>query len=146
MPPEAIRDSVSSDPRSDLYSVGALAYYLLTGTYAYDGETIRDIHEKQLAGPPPLPSRTANRPISTEMDALVLRCLATNPDQRPQTARELRELLLATPHATEWTIADQTAWWEQFNLQPAISHVTAAPEVSTPLATVKIDINTRLQH
>jgi len=143
MPPEAIRDPVSSDPRSDLYSVGALAYYLLTGTYAYNGETVREIHEKQLAGPPLAPSQQSQLPISLALDEIVLRCLSANPEQRPQTTRELHAWLLASPHATEWTIEDQSVWWEQFHRQPVVSQVPVSAD--TPMATVKIDINTRLQ-
>jgi serine/threonine protein kinase len=142
MPPEAIRDSISSDPRSDLYSVGALAYYLLTGTYAYNGDTIREIHEKQLAGPPLAPGQMGGQTISPEMDTLVLRCLSANPEHRPQTTRDLREWLLATPRAAAWTIQDQTAWWEDFHRQPSVSPLTV--DAATPMATVKIDINTRL--
>ena len=143
MPPEAIRDSISSDPRSDLYSVGALAYYLLTGAYAYNGETVREIHENQLAGPPPAPSQQGNHPISAELDNLVLRCLAADPENRPQSTKDLRALLLAIPHITEWTAQDQLAWWEQFHRQPALSPVEV--NADTPMATVKIDIDTRLQ-
>ncbi len=143
MPPEAIRDSISSDPRSDLYSVGALAYYLLTGTYAYTGDTIRDIHDKQLAGPPPAPSQRANLAISPELDTLVLRCLAADPAARPQSAKELHACLLATPGATSWTVADQIAWWERFHQQSVVTQLTV--DEATPMATVKIDINTRLQ-
>jgi len=143
MPPEAIRDSISSDPRSDLYSVGALAYYLLTGAYAYNGETVREIHEKQLAGPPPAPSQQANHAISHELDAIVLCCLSASPEQRPQSTRELRARLLATPHVTEWTVQDQFAWWEQFHRQPEMRSLKV--DANTPMATVKIDINTRLQ-
>ena len=48
MPPEAIRGSAEIDPRSDLYSLGALGYFLLTGQYIFDAETVAEIHEKQL--------------------------------------------------------------------------------------------------
>ena len=143
MPPEALRDSDSSDPRSDLYSVGALAYYLLTGVYAYEGETVREIHGKQLAGPPPPPSKLARRPISPELDTLLLRCLSADQAHRPQSAQELHTLLAATPHAHEWTIRNQTAWWEQFHHQPPIHHVPV-DETYKSMATVRIDINTRM--
>ncbi len=144
MPPEAIRDARASDPRSDLYSVGALAYYLLTGDYAYHGETIREIHEKQLAGPPLPPSQQSQQPVSPELDELLLRCLSADPARRPASARELHALLLATPHAMQWTVEKQSAWWAEFHQQPAL-HRVAVEHDSTPLATVKIDINTRLQ-
>jgi len=145
MPPESIQDSAASDPRSDIYSVGALAYYLLTGAYAYDGATVREIHDKQLAGPPPPPSQRASQPVSAELDRIVLACLAAAPEHRPQSVLELRELLLATPHAAEWTVREQTEWWAQFHRQPLIAQIAVEGMAQTPMATVKIDINTRLQ-
>jgi serine/threonine protein kinase len=144
MPPEAITGANASDPRSDLYSVGALAYFLLTGTYAYDGATIREIHEHQLAGPPPPPSQRSTKPISAELDQLVLACLAADPADRPPSAVELRQSLLATPRAGEWTLVEQMAWWAQFHQQPLLPPVNT-DGVSTPRATVRVDMNTRLQ-
>ena len=143
MPPEAIADATASDPRSDLYSVGALAYYLLTGTYAYDGATVREIHDKQLAGPPPPPSQRTTQPVSAPLDWIILSCLAADPAARPQSVLELRELLRATPHAGEWTLREQTDWWVQFHRQPVVN-IPALDDAVTPMATVKIDINTRL--
>ncbi len=144
MPPEAIQDAAASDPRSDIYSVGALAYYLLTGGYAYDGATVREINDKQLAGPPPAPSQRTPLAVSAPLDRLVLSCLAADPEQRPQSILELRDLLRATPHATEWTVGQQTDWWVQFHRQPVVSHPDAEG-AATPMATVKVDIDTRLQ-
>jgi hypothetical protein len=144
MPPEAIKNSTASDPRSDIYSVGALAYYLLTGAYAYDGATVREIHDKQLAGPPPAPGERTGQPVSRELARLVLACLAARPEDRPQSALELREQLLATPRAGEWTVREQAEWWAQFHQQPLLARIVVNGDVRTPMATVKIDINTRL--
>jgi serine/threonine protein kinase len=143
MPPEAIRDGDASDPRSDIYSVGARAYYLLTGAYAYEGATVREIHEHQLAGPPLPPGQRSTQPISGELDHLVLACLAADPADRPQTAWELRQRLLATPQAGTWTIQEQVEWWTQFNQQPLVPPLPA-DGAATPMATVRVDIDTRL--
>ncbi len=51
-PPEAIENPAQVDPRSDLYAVGALAYFLLTQHYIFDAETVEEIHQKQLAAEP----------------------------------------------------------------------------------------------
>jgi hypothetical protein len=143
MPPEAIQDATASDPRSDIYSVGALAYYLLTGAYAYDGATVREIHDKQLAGPPPPPSERAGLPLSAALDRIILSCLDADPEQRPQSVLELRARLRATPRAADWTLQEQADWWGQFHRQSAASLPVAAG-AGTPMATVKVDMDTRL--
>jgi serine/threonine protein kinase len=145
MPPESFARAGASDPRSDIYSVGALAYYLLTGTYACEGASVLEIHNRQLAGPPPPPSQRAHQPVSGALDRLILSCLAAAPEDRPQSVLELRDLLLATPHAAEWTLKEQAGWWVNFHQQPAAGPTTADDSVALPMATVRIDINTRLQ-
>jgi len=76
------------DDRSDLYSVGVLLYELLTGEAPYNGDTPVEIAMKHLSAVPEPPS--AKRPeISPELDAVVLRALAKNPDDRYQSAEEM---------------------------------------------------------
>src|ERR1039458_9385965 len=144
-PPEAIRSSGQTDPRSDLYSVGALGYYLLTGQYIFDAESIFEIHEKQLAGTPIPPTQRTSNPISPAMEQLLLRCLEKETDLRPPSAGELRTLLLAPPAAADWTPAARAAWWDA-HPAPLISDEdkSAAPP-STPMATVRIDLASRME-
>jgi len=54
---------------------------------------------------PPTPSQFATYPVSAEMDAIILKCLEKEPDQRPASALELRDLLLASPKLSEWDAA-----------------------------------------
>jgi hypothetical protein len=144
MPPESFESSTKSDPRSDIYSLGALAYYLLTGgQYVFAGESLAEIHQHQMAGDPVPPSQRTNNIISDELEQIILRCLAIDPDQRPQSTLELRELLLASPRAKEWTLADRVAWWTKYHSQPVVEVETA--EASTPMQTVRIDIADRIQ-
>ncbi len=76
------------DDRSDLYSVGVLLYELLTGEAPYNGDTPVEIAMKHLSAVPEPPS--AKRPeVSPELDAVVLRALAKNPDDRYQSAEEM---------------------------------------------------------
>jgi hypothetical protein len=144
MSPEAIQGSVPTDPRSDLYSMGALGYFLLTGHYIFDAETISEIHEKQLtAAPLPLAERTSN-PVSRKMEELLLRCLAKDMNERPQSATELQALLLAIPGAGEWTFEARTAWWEQYEQLPAVSPDGAAADTSASRPTVRVDLASRV--
>ena len=96
MAPEQIR-ALSVDARTDIYAAGAMAFRLLTGTYAFDADTTFDILKKHLSDPvPSLRVRAPDRPISRALDQVVMRCLAKDPDDRFTTARELKAALLAT--------------------------------------------------
>jgi hypothetical protein len=143
MPPEAFKGSTNIDPRSDLYSVGALGYYLLTGgQYVFAGESLQEINQRQLAEKPVPPSARTNNAISPELDQIILSCLEIDPDQRPQSAGELREWLLACPRAGDWKLKDRMAWWTKYRSQPPAQPV--ASETSTPMATVSVDIADRI--
>ena len=144
MPPEAMEDASRGDPRSDIYSVGALAYYLLTGTFVFDGENMGEIHAQQISLSPTPPGQRSNNPVSTELDALIIRCLQAEPARRPQSVIELRELLLASPHAADWTLEKRTAWWAQYHRQPVAGDAETTAVESTPLPNVNIDFDSRI--
>jgi beta-lactam-binding protein with PASTA domain/predicted Ser/Thr protein kinase len=76
------------DDRSDLYSVGVLLYELLTGVAPYNGDTPVEIAMKHLSAVPEPPS-TKRPEIPPELDAVVLRALAKDPDDRYQSAAEM---------------------------------------------------------
>ena len=139
MPPEAINNSAATDPRSDLYAVGAIGYFLLAGKCVFDEEDITELHKKQLAATPAPPSWRTKNKISVELEKTILRCLERDPERRPQSALELRALLLASPRAADFTPEARAAWWAQFHgqKQAAVEVNTATP---SPLPTVKIDL------
>jgi serine/threonine protein kinase len=143
-PPEAIQGSGAIDPRGDIYSLGVLGYYLLTGGYIFDAATVREIHEKQLSAPPvPMRHRTDN-PVKPDLEQLLMRCLEKDPAGRPQSVVELRKQLAACASAGAWTPESRLAWWESFQGQPAMPKAAATDE-STPMATVKIDLASRME-
>jgi len=145
MPPEAIRSSGQIDPRSDIYSLGALGYYLLTGQYMFDAVTIQEIHEKQLNTAPVPPSLRTRNPISPEMERLLLSCLAKEADARPQLADDLRAQLLACPLAADWPVKARVEWWEAYErMSPASLEATVA-SASPSMATVSIDLASRIE-
>jgi hypothetical protein len=109
MAPEmVISDSV--DGRADLYALGCVAYYLLSGEQVFDGATAMEIISKHLqAAPVPPSARVASR-IPPPLERLVMACLAKTPEERPQSAATL-ERLLAALDVEPWTDADAKAWW-----------------------------------
>jgi hypothetical protein len=145
MPPEAIQASAPTDPRSDLYSVGALGYFLLTGGYIFDAETIEEIHAKQLNGSPVPPTQRTANPISHEVEQLLLCCLEKDMTKRPQSARELRARLLALPAATEWTTEAAVNWWDAYDQQPAAANGDGTGESPTSMPTVSVDLASRME-
>jgi tRNA A-37 threonylcarbamoyl transferase component Bud32 len=111
MSPEAVEDSANTDARSDLYAVGAVGYYLLTGQGLFDGETAAEICRKRLEEEPQPPSTRIGRPICPQLEALILRCLERDPKDRPQSAHELITLLAANPRIADWNVEQRAAWW-----------------------------------
>lgn len=122
MAPESILDPDSADARADIYALGAVAYYLLTGTEVFDGTSLveicsQHIHEK----PKPLSARGVSVPA--ELEAIVLACLEKKPEQRPQSAAELRSRLAACA-VDSWESEAAGAWWSRH--QTALVDDTAA--------------------
>jgi hypothetical protein len=144
MPPESMEDASRGDPRSDIYSVGALAYYLLTGSFVFDGVDMGEIHAKQISVSPTPPGQRSNNSISSELDQLIVQCLQAEPGRRPQSVIELRSLLLASPHAADWTLEKRSAWWAQYNRQPMAGGEATTAVESTPLPNVNIDFDGRI--
>jgi serine/threonine-protein kinase len=107
--PEAIR-SPAADARADLYSVGAVVYFLLTGRPVFEGRTVIEICGQHLHADPVLPSARLGRRLPEALEAWVMACLEKDPARRPASAAEAAERLdRASPEA--WTAYDARAWW-----------------------------------
>jgi eukaryotic-like serine/threonine-protein kinase len=111
MSPEAVESGANADARSDLYSVGAVGYYLLTGQSVFDGETIAEICRKRREETPVPPTVRIGHPICPHLEAVILRCLERDPKDRPQSAHELIVLLAASPRIADWNVEQRAAWW-----------------------------------
>ncbi|HEY8946319.1 MAG TPA: serine/threonine-protein kinase, partial [Polyangiaceae bacterium] len=104
--PEAILSPELIDARADIYGLGGVMYLLLTGSTPFTGRSVVEICGHQLhTAPQPLSTQASGR-ISEELERLVLSCLAKEPGQRPQSAKELATALAACPEASAWTDVD----------------------------------------
>jgi len=103
MAPEQALGEDRVDARSDLYAVGCVAYWLLTGTLVFEGATPLETIVMHVHAQPELPSRRTDLPIPPQLEALVLTCLAKDPAARPATADELGARLAAVPLERPWT-------------------------------------------
>jgi serine/threonine-protein kinase len=107
--PEAITAPDSVDARSDLYALGAVGYFLLTGTPLFSGKNVVEVCGHHLHTLPVRPSERLGAPIPAELEALILSCLAKAPEQRPASAAQLQKALLEL--AAEWTQERAAEWW-----------------------------------
>jgi eukaryotic-like serine/threonine-protein kinase len=126
MSPEAIQTPDLVDARSDLYAVGAIGYFLITGQPVFNATSLVELCQQHVTMVPEAPARRLGQPISPEVESALLACLEKRRDKRPQTARDLAALLNRAPSAMTWSLEDAEAWWGRHDRS------RAAPD---PLAT-----------
>jgi hypothetical protein len=139
--PEAIGGSQPIDLRSDLYAVGGLAYFLLTGKTAFEGATLVEICAHHLYTPVVPPSERTPGPIPKNLELIVLACLAKDPNERPVSAEALVGALDALQGLPAWTAGDAKAWWA---LRGSAARRSNAPSASLERGlTVAVDFQSR---
>ncbi len=111
MAPERVLQPAGADPRSDIYSCGAVAYWLLTGREVFDNSNLETLLSDIVMRPPETMTAVADLP--ERLRDLILRCLAKDPLERPQTMIDFQEALTKRQPETRWTAADAAAWWRQ---------------------------------
>jgi hypothetical protein len=116
MSPEAIRAPATVDARSDLYSVGVVAWFLLVGRPPFGGHNLMEVCGNHLYTAPPRPSAALGRAIPTAFEDAVMTCLEKQQDGRPRDARALRDELRSSGAARDWTPEDAAAWWRDIDL------------------------------
>jgi serine/threonine protein kinase len=100
------------DQRTDVYALGCVAYWMLTGRYVFTGDSPMRIVARHVSSEPAPPSRHSAFDVSPALDELVLSCLKKKPSDRPATARELSDRLGECDAETAWTREDARRWWE----------------------------------
>jgi serine/threonine-protein kinase len=111
--PEAVTSPDSVGPLSDLYSLGAVGYFALTGQNVFEGRTLVEVCSHHLHTHPETPSKRLNLPLPADLEEVVLDCLEKDPARRPQGARDLRLRLQACADFGGWTEEDARTWWEE---------------------------------
>jgi DNA-binding NtrC family response regulator len=113
LPPELISGNGSFDDRADIYAIGCVAYWLLTGRPPFEGPDAVSVLMQHTNTAPQPPSRKVISAIPAELDALVLECLAKEPDRRPASSDILSERLAALALNEPWTQRRARQWWEE---------------------------------
>jgi eukaryotic-like serine/threonine-protein kinase len=127
--PEVWQGAVA-DERSDIYSLGVTLHFLLTGLTPFEDMSLTQLQAAHLMGKP-LQLRLDRCGADGErLRPLLLRCLARLPDERVQSARELREALAALHDPATWTRADAETFWSMAG--PAMTRAAATGAVQSP--------------
>lgn len=126
--PEAITGAESVGPESDLYALGAVGYFLVTGRPPFEGSLI-EVCGHHLHTPPARPSDRLGRRVPRPLEEVLLRCLEKDPSRRPASAAELAATLGAAPLG-EWVQEDARRWWEEHG--SARASAPAGPDLSAP--------------
>ena len=110
MSPEQATGMENADARSDIYSVGAVAYFLLTGRLLFVKSTAMQTLAAHLYEPAIPPSRF--RPdLDPPLEAVIMRCVEKKPEERYPDIAALDRALSACPGAGEWTQKEAAGWW-----------------------------------
>ena len=111
MAPERLRDPADVDARADIYAVGAVAFFMITGRKVFDADDELALTTKILNEPAPHASALARQSVPPALDALIAACLAKRREYRPQRVADLLEVLETLSRQLPWTQADARAAW-----------------------------------
>jgi hypothetical protein len=136
--PEGVNTPDEVDARSDLYSLGAVGYYSLTGRPVFEGDTVFEVCMQHVQAAPAALSEARGEPIPKELERLILSCLAKRKDDRPESAQALADALdqLDLPR---WTRADAERWWQRYGSLVEEQRDSIAPRITGHTMNVVID-------
>ena len=97
---------------SDIYQVGAVAYYMLTGEPMFTGKDAEDVFAKHAWVEPRYPSALVDRRFARDLEAAIMQCVLKDPDERPNGMRALIDMLDSLEEAHAWDGRRAREWWE----------------------------------
>ena len=112
MAPEMLQGEQLIDGRADIYALGCVGYWLLTGELVFAGDNVVDIARGHLTGPVVPPSAQCGRRLDTGVEDAVLACLAKDPAHRPASAEALSDQLTTASATEAWMNHQARDWWQ----------------------------------
>ena len=136
--PETLTGSGAADGRADLYGLGCVAYWLLTGRLVFERvSSLELVAAHATATPVPVQER-ASRPVPSGLAALVMQCLEKEPHRRPPTARHLADALGELGLASRWTEERRAEWWNARRSSAAGARTSSESARSGEAPTVRV--------
>jgi len=123
--PEIVRGDAQADYRVDLYSLGCVAYWLVTGRLVFEAPNALQLMFQHAHAEPVPPSSRTELPIPAGFDEVVLACLAKRPEDRPASAGEVGRRLAASLDGDRWTTERAERWWQRHRPEDARPAPTA---------------------
>jgi eukaryotic-like serine/threonine-protein kinase len=118
MAPEVVLGAADTDHRVDLYALGCVAYWLLTGMLVFEGENVMQVMMQHVQAEPRRPSHRVDRAFPAALEDLVMQCLEKDPARRPPGTEVVRERLDAVPLTAVWTAERAEQWWATHRPRP----------------------------
>ena len=131
MPPEAVIQTQKIDARADIYAIGAVGYFLLTGTSVFPLGPVMEVCMKHVSQTPESLSSRLGKPISPDLESLILRCLSKPRDSRPDDAQALLRELETCQVSGSWTPSDAREWWKAHMKSMPLLPTNAGPDATT---------------
>ncbi len=131
MSPESIHRPGEIDHRTDIYALGGVGYFLLTGEPVFPIPVVPKLLRAQLEEQPQTPSERLGRSIDDDLEAVILNCLEKSPDLRPPSAIQLAALLSACKASNQWSFEEARNWWDT-NRHTRTSFVSPAKALQSP--------------
>jgi serine/threonine-protein kinase len=119
--PEQVAGDQPIDGRTDIYSLGCVAYWLLTGHLVFHAPTAMRTMVMHLNEEPVPPSRRTEMDIPAALEQIIMQCLEKDPARRVQTADELSRALAACETRPVWDREQQARWWETYQPAPVVA-------------------------
>ena len=144
--PEAVSFPEQVDQRSDIYAVGALGYYLLTGGNVFDGESAFEVLQKHVSSMPEPPSQRLGVAMESSLEKAIMECLEKEPSNRPQSAQALITIFRSSSAYRTWTDSQAAEWWKEFQERRAARPCpdSQATAISEPTLQIQLDQRTRM--
>jgi serine/threonine protein kinase len=128
--PEAIERPELVDARTDLYALGGVGYFLLTGKPMFEGDSIIDLCMKHVKTAPVAPSQRIGRDVHPILEGIILQCLAKAAADRPESALAFAGELTQCEELADWSPEQSAAWWRDFRTASQVKPGALTPEIA----------------